>query len=265
MHWVNMSAVGYWQIKLNDLAVGGKPLNLGCACDGCCQAVVDSGSSVMMGPAFIVNLLRQKLNVSEECTNQTFPTLGFSVRTRDGQDVTLTMEPDDYMDRSGNDCSFSLMSLDVPPPKGPLFIFGDPFLRRFVTIYDRGSNGGKARVGFAVAKHNGVDHQKAELIIQKTHNGAQALEVSAPQSSSPVSLSLDSGMMTGEQQSSDSSSSSSDAAPTVPPPPAAEIKPWRPDSEPAAAPKLDSSSSVPSTAFANPFDKIGRASCRERV
>ena len=65
------------------------------------------------------------------------------------------------------------------------------------------------------------------------------------------------------------------------PPPAADMKPWRPDSDPAsdqkatqgahddlaasmndwmkphaeeAAPKLDSSSSVPSTAFANPFD-----------
>jgi len=35
----------------------------------------------------------------QDCTNQTVPTLGFSMRTRDGQDITLTMEPDDYMDR----------------------------------------------------------------------------------------------------------------------------------------------------------------------
>ena len=41
------------------------------------------------------------------------------------------------------------MALDVPPPKGPVFIFGDSFLRRFVTIDDRA----QSKVGFAVAKH----------------------------------------------------------------------------------------------------------------
>jgi hypothetical protein len=165
MHWVNMSAVGYWQIKLNDLAVGGKPLNLGCACDGCCQAVVDSGSSVMMGPAFIVNLLRQKLNVSEECTNQTFPTLGFSVRTRDGQDVTLTMEPDDYMDRELSEgaeyCWAHLMPIG-DTGRGPVLVLGMPFLRKFYTVFDQG----KGALGFALARQpNGTSGPIADKMV----------------------------------------------------------------------------------------------------
>merc|ERR1719213_100497 len=73
------------------------------------------------------------------------PTIGFKLGNK-----VLNLSPDDYMDKSANDCSFSVMSLDVPPPKGPLFIFGDPFLRRFVTVYDRSV----PRVGFAVAKHD---------------------------------------------------------------------------------------------------------------
>jgi hypothetical protein len=276
--WANVVRESYWQVAVEDITFDGKDTGL---CPGGCQVAVDTGTSMLAGPSDLVDKLSSKLGAKEDCSNMaSLPNIGFRIGDR-----ILNLSPDDYMDQGEGNCDFSLMSLDVPPPKGPLFIFGDPFLRRFVTIYDRGSNGGKARVGFAVAKHNGVDHSKAERIIQRIHReGSQALEASAPvQAASPVAVSLDSGMMTGEQQSSDTSSSSSSssyAAPTVPPPPA-EATPWRPSSDPAAeqkaaqgahddlaasmndwmkphaeeaAPKLDSSSSVPSTAFANPFD-----------
>merc|ERR1719359_1761912 len=82
--------------------------------------------------------------------------LGFAVGNR-----VLNMKPDDYIDKSSEGCSVSLMTLDVPPPKGPLFVFGDPFLRRFLTVYDRDG----PQVGFAVARGFDVDDKMASSLI----------------------------------------------------------------------------------------------------
>merc|ERR1740123_983669 len=89
------------------------------------------------------------------------------------------------------------MALDVPPPKGPVFIFGDPFLRRFVTIYDRS----KPAVGFAVAKHSGTTDESRDSGLIAQINGEKASSSSSSPASggnpNAVDLHLDAGMMTG--------------------------------------------------------------------
>merc|ERR1719460_583524 len=152
--WARVDLESFWQVSIDDITFDNKPKSL---CGGGCQVAVDTGTSMLAGPSELVDKLTKKLDAKDDCSNfDKLPTIGFKVGNK-----VLNLAPEDYMDNSGGDCSFSVMSLDVPPPKGPLFIFGDPFLRRFVTIYDK--NG--PRVGFAVAKHGNLEQSQARKII----------------------------------------------------------------------------------------------------
>lgn len=145
------------------------------------------------------------------------------------------------------------MALDVPPPKGPLFIFGDPFLRRFVTIFDRSGGGSGSRVGFAVAKHSDDNTPATELI---SHVGAAAGDAGSPPAGgdnpSAVNLHLDSGLMgPGEAGSSDDDSASPPAPtpPVAPAPPPAWVPPPSPPVAEGEKSSLDSSDMFGSSNF----------------
>jgi hypothetical protein len=76
----------------------------------------------------------------------------------------LNLQPGDYIDKSSDGCEVSLMPLDVPPPNGPLFIFGAPFLRKFYTVYDPLNK----QVGFAAARHEGTPEEESALLVTKS-------------------------------------------------------------------------------------------------
>eukprot|EP00392_Amoebophrya_sp_AT5.2_P014472 g14621.t1 len=151
MVWTPVTQPGYWQVEISDLHLNNEPLNL-CAENGC-QVAVDTGTSLLAGPSYIVNALVEKLAVAPDCSNfHSLPDLGFRF-----------MEiPEDYVEQ-GTDgmggmggeegCSLALMAMDIPRPKGPLFIFGDPFLRKYYTVFDRKN----LRVGFALASASPTD------------------------------------------------------------------------------------------------------------
>lgn len=138
--WAPVSNPGYWQVEMQDVTIGHERQQL---CNGGCQAAVDTGTSLLAGPSDVVGSLVRRLRVAEDCSNFfSLPDLGFVMGNH-----TLTLSPEDYVDRDGHTCSVALMTMDVPPPKGPLFIFGDPFLRKYYTVYDREN----LQVGFALA------------------------------------------------------------------------------------------------------------------
>lgn len=152
---------GYWQVQVEDLALNNDRLHL---CEDC-QVAVDTGTSQLAGPSDIIEKLTEKLNLRSDCSNlSSMPDLGIVI----GGHI-LNLKPDEYINKdndstSSPSCEVSLMKLDVPPPNGPLFILGDPFLRKFLTVYDQENR----RVGFATAKHDGQEADSTLLVSLST-------------------------------------------------------------------------------------------------
>lgn len=163
--WVPVSVEGYWQFQFSDILVDGKSLGL---CkkygDRECQGVVDTGSSLFMGPQQdIVPLLKALKFPSDTHKNcsvkETFPKLSFMIANK-----TFEMTPEDYMDRSrdghaaGTESCWAHMMPVRDTGRGPIFVMGMPFLRTFYTAFDVQ----KKMIGFAMAKHKKTVLKKLE-------------------------------------------------------------------------------------------------------
>mmetsp|Transcript_28135 Transcript_28135/g.66506 ORF Transcript_28135/g.66506 Transcript_28135/m.66506 type:complete len:418 (-) Transcript_28135:90-1343(-) len=164
LFWVPVSRnTGYWEVQISDITIDNHPQEI---CIGC-HVAVDTGTSELAGPSSVISELATRLNVMEDCSNyDKLPRLGFVI----GGHI-LNLEPKDYVDNNSLGCEVSLMPLDVPPPKGPLFVFGIPFLQKFYTVYDIAQR----QVGFGVAKHKGQSPEGLHaLMLQKSQSTRSA-------------------------------------------------------------------------------------------
>jgi len=161
MFWESVSRdTGYWQVQIKDIAINNKLQNL---CNDC-QVAVDTGTSQLAGPTEVITELSSRLNVKTDCSNfDNLPNLGFVMG-----DHILNLKPNDYVDKGTEGCEVALMPLDVPPPNGPLFIFGDPFLRKYYTAYDRDRN----QVGFATARHSDSTEEETSTLLVSLNAGS---------------------------------------------------------------------------------------------
>ncbi|NWX23838.1 CATEA protein, partial [Aegotheles bennettii] len=150
IHWVPVTEKSYWQIHLNNIKIQGRVT----FCPHGCEAIVDSGTSLITGPSSQIRRLQELIGASPshigeflvDCRRlSSLPHISFTIGHHE---YRLTAEQ--YIIKSIEDqtfCMSGFQSLDIPTHSGPLWILGDVFMSAFYCIFDRGND----RVGFAKA------------------------------------------------------------------------------------------------------------------
>lgn len=151
LSYLNVTRMAYWQVHMDQLDVA-NGLTL---CKGGCEAIVDTGTSLLVGPVEEVKELQKAIGAvpliqgeymipCEKVSSLPSVTLKLG-----GKNYELS--PEKYIlkvSQGGKTiCLSGFMGMDIPPPSGPLWILGDVFIGTYYTVFDRDNN----RVGFAKA------------------------------------------------------------------------------------------------------------------
>ncbi|NWV53638.1 CATD protein, partial [Daphoenositta chrysoptera] len=148
-NWFNVTRRAYWQIHMDSVDVA----NGLSVCQGGCEAIVDTGTSLITGPTKDVKKIQAAIGAKPLIKGEyvvpcdKVPTLPNITMVLGGKAYELTGE--EYVLKVGAGsqviCMSGFSGLDIPPPGGPLWILGDVFIGPYYSVFDRDNN----RVGFA--------------------------------------------------------------------------------------------------------------------
>ncbi|EDL43408.1 aspartyl proteinase, putative [Plasmodium vivax] len=119
--------------------------------------LIETIKKQLTGPSSLMQPLIEKLDLRKDCSNKSsLPNISFILKNVEGKEVKFAFTPDDYIleetDEEDNSvqCVIGIMSLDVPAPRGPIFVFGNVFIRKYYSIFDNDHK----LVGLIEARHD---------------------------------------------------------------------------------------------------------------
>ncbi|KAM5256350.1 chymosin-like [Ctenodactylus gundi] len=142
LDWVPVTVRGYWQFTVDSITVNGVVV----ACEGGCQAILDTGTSLLAGPSQDVLNIQHAIGATQGQDGQfdldcwglsSMPSVVFVIHGR-----TYPLPPSAYAIQDQGFCS---SGFEGNSPK--LWILGDVFIREYYSVFDRANN----RVGLAKA------------------------------------------------------------------------------------------------------------------
>nr|AAR88042.1 pregnancy-associated glycoprotein 1 [Odocoileus virginianus] len=146
LNWVPLIKAGRWCVHMDRISMNRQVV----ACNAGCEAIVDTGTSLILGPRRMVdNILRHigaKPRGSEHYVScsavNTLPSIDFTIK---GINYTVPAQFYAIKGSDGN-CYITFKHIPANTPR-ETWILGDVFLRLYFSVFDRGND----RIGLARA------------------------------------------------------------------------------------------------------------------
>ena len=130
---------------MDDILVNGKSIK---PANSRLTAIIDSGTSAIMGPSDIVKQILAQIPPSFKCKEAAnFPSVTIVLGGKE-----YVLKGDEYMmtREQGEGCDIGIQGSHLPSQFSGSFILGDSFMKNYYTHFDLG----RKKIGFAKAKHN---------------------------------------------------------------------------------------------------------------
>jgi len=155
----------YWEVSLDAMKFGDSPV-----ISAPQKAIIDSGTSLLAGPKESVAALAKQVGATSlagkeyiiDCKKKaTLPNLEITLGGK-----AFSLGPDDYVLSVSGQCLFAFTGIDVPAPRGPLWIMGDIFMRKYYSVFDYGNK--KMRFATAAKKQVAQADTIMRIPLQRT-------------------------------------------------------------------------------------------------